>query len=472
MVTQFGIDVGTLLGGVIVTETVFGLAGLGQHRHRGDQPAGPAGDHRHRAVRLGGGRRREHPRRHRLRGPRPAGAAHLTRRLLFVHAHPDDETLTTGGTIAHYAAEPDTEVTLVTCTLGEEGEVIGPDLQLLVTAEADQLGGYRIAERAAACAALGVTDHRYLGGAGRWRDSGMALAGYGVRATARLAMHPRAFSAPEAFDAEVEALVAVLEEVRPQVVVSYAEDGGYGHPDHVRAHEITKAAVAEVPARLLYAVVGRGTLDAGLAALGAVPFRMPVADELPSVPDAAVTTRLDVRDQHAAADRGHAGARHAGRRRAGRAVLRHEQRRRPAGAARRGVHRGRRSPQRRPLRGRRWLRAVVVLALLVVDGVLTGAVGLAFTPLYLGAVPVPLGVLLSVLVLPWLVLRAGEVDRRFAGAPIFAWFVTIAVLGLFGPGGDALLTTTWQSLLLVFGGVGAGLWALRRVRDQPPEGTR
>jgi N-acetyl-1-D-myo-inositol-2-amino-2-deoxy-alpha-D-glucopyranoside deacetylase len=228
---------------------------------------------------------------------------------LFVHAHPDDETLATGGTIAHYAAAPKTEVTLITCTLGEEGEVIGPDLQLLVTAEADQLGGYRMAERAAACAALGVTDHRYLGGAGRWRDSGMALAGYGVRATARLAMHPRAFSAPGAFDAEVEALVAVLEEVRPQVVVSYAEDGGYGHPDHVRAHEITKAAVAEVPARLLYAVVGRGTLDAGLAALGAVPFRMPVADELPSVPDAAVTTRLDVRHQHArriAAMRAHA----------------------------------------------------------------------------------------------------------------------------------------------------------------------
>ena len=113
-----------------------------------------------------------------------------------------------------------------------------------------------------------------------------------------------------------------------------------------------------------------------------------------------------------------------------------------------------------------------MLALLIVDGVLTGAVGLAFTPLYLGPVPAPLGVLLSVLVLPWLVLRAGEVDRRFAGAPIFAWFVTIAVLGLFGPGGDALLTTTWQSLLLVVGGVGAGLWALRRVRDQPPDGTR
>ena len=115
---------------------------------------------------------------------------------------------------------------------------------------------------------------------------------------------------------------------------------------------------------------------------------------------------------------------------------------------------------------------VGVLALLVVDGVLTGAVGLAFTPLYLGAVPVPLGVLLSVLVLPWLVLRAGEIDRRFAGAPVFAWFATVAVLGLFGPGGDALLTTTWQSLLLVVGGVGAGLWALRRVRDQTPGGPR
>ena len=120
-----------------------------------------------------------------------------------------------------------------------------------------------------------------------------------------------------------------------------------------------------------------------------------------------------------------------------------------------------------------------VIALLALDGVLVGAVGLAFTPLYVGAVPAPLGVLLSVLVLPWLVLRAGEIDRRFAGAPVFAWFATIAVLGLFGPGGDALLTGSWQSLLLVVGGIGAGLWALRRVRETPapphqarPGGTR
>lgn len=104
-----------------------------------------------------------------------------------------------------------------------------------------------------------------------------------------------------------------------------------------------------------------------------------------------------------------------------------------------------------------------LIALLTLDGVLVGAVGLAFTPLYLGAVPAPLGVVLSIAVLPWLVLRAGAIDRRLAGAPIFAWFATVGVLGLAGPGGDVLLPGTWQSLLLVVGGVGAGLFALRRV---------
>jgi hypothetical protein len=111
------------------------------------------------------------------------------------------------------------------------------------------------------------------------------------------------------------------------------------------------------------------------------------------------------------------------------------------------------------------------LVVLALDGVLVGGVGLAFTPLYFGVVPVPLGVLLTVAVLPWLVLRAGEIDPRLAGLPVFAWFATVAVLGLAGPGGDVLLPGTWQSLLLFVGGVGAGLWALRRVgRDQ--SGTR
>jgi N-acetyl-1-D-myo-inositol-2-amino-2-deoxy-alpha-D-glucopyranoside deacetylase len=211
--------------------------------------------------------------------------------------------------MALYAARPDTAVTLVTCTLGEEGEIIPPELALLAVGESDQLGGYRIGELANACAALGVTDRRFLGGVGRWRDSGMALAGHGVRAAPLPVLHPRAFAAPDAFDEEVDALVAVLEEVRPEVVVTYAADGAYGHPDHVRAHQITVAAVARVPSRLIFAVVGRANLDAGLAALRGGPFRIPDPDELPAVPDAMITTRLDVRGQRAqriAAMRAHA----------------------------------------------------------------------------------------------------------------------------------------------------------------------
>jgi N-acetyl-1-D-myo-inositol-2-amino-2-deoxy-alpha-D-glucopyranoside deacetylase len=235
-------------------------------------------------------------------------SAEPARRLLLVHAHPDDETLTTGGTIAHYAARPDTAVTLVTCTLGEHGEIIPPELAELAADRGDQLGGYRIGELAGACAALGLTDHRFLGGPGRWRDSGMALAGHGVRATTPERLHPRAFARPESFDEQVDALVEVLAQVRPQVVLSYAADGGYGHPDHVRAHDITVAALRRVPARpgrvrLGHTVVGRDRLDAGLAALRAapgLPFRLPAADELPGVPDGTITVRLDVTAQRAA----------------------------------------------------------------------------------------------------------------------------------------------------------------------------
>ncbi|HEX5289028.1 MAG TPA: PIG-L family deacetylase, partial [Streptosporangiaceae bacterium] len=94
------------------------------------------------------------------------------RRLLLVHAHPDDESIGTGATMARYAAEG-AQVTLVTCTLGELGEIIPPPLSYLAEGDGGRLGEYRIGELNAACAELGVTDHRFLGGAGRWRDSGM-----------------------------------------------------------------------------------------------------------------------------------------------------------------------------------------------------------------------------------------------------------------------------------------------------------
>src|SRR5215472_14939045 len=95
-----------------------------------------------------------------------------TRRLLLVHAHPDDESINNGATMAKYAAEG-VGVTLVTCTLGEEGEVIPPGLAHLAADRDDTLGERRIGELAAAMQELGITDHRFLGGPGRYRDSGM-----------------------------------------------------------------------------------------------------------------------------------------------------------------------------------------------------------------------------------------------------------------------------------------------------------
>src|SRR6476659_10589889 len=96
----------------------------------------------------------------------------MDQRLLLVHAHPDDETIGQGATMAKYVARG-TQVTLVTCTLGEEGEVLIPDLAHLASHREDGLGRHRITELASAMKELGVTDHRFLGGAGRFRDSGM-----------------------------------------------------------------------------------------------------------------------------------------------------------------------------------------------------------------------------------------------------------------------------------------------------------
>lgn len=212
-------------------------------------------------------------------------------RLLLVHAHPDDESLWTGGTIARYAAAG-AQVTLVTCTLGEEGEIIPESLRELAAGSADQLGGYRIGELRSACAALGVSDHRWLGGPGRWRDSGMA----GVPANS----HPRAFAGGD-LDEQAATLLAVLEDVRPQVVVSYGPDGGYGHPDHIRAHEITMAACAKADgvARVFHAVTSRQATELGVAALAQVedlPYRLPASGELPVTDDSRITTTVSIAD--------------------------------------------------------------------------------------------------------------------------------------------------------------------------------
>jgi N-acetyl-1-D-myo-inositol-2-amino-2-deoxy-alpha-D-glucopyranoside deacetylase len=222
-----------------------------------------------------------------------AGRVTLTAppRLALVHAHPDDESLWTGGTIAHYASLG-VHVTVVTCTLGEEGEIIPASLNELRAEAADQLGGYRVGELRSACAALRVNDHRFLGGIGRWRDSGMV----GVAAND----HPRAFIGGD-IAVQTEQLADVLREVRPQVVVSYDSIGGYRHPDHIRAHEITTAAAALVPEvlRVFHTVTSRDGVAAGLEKLRGVegvPWRMPEPGELSLVDDEIITTRIAIDD--------------------------------------------------------------------------------------------------------------------------------------------------------------------------------
>ena len=175
-------------------------------------------------------------------------------RLLLVHAHPDDESINNGATMAKYVAEG-VQVTLVTCTRGEQGEVIPASLAYLET-DPEALGDHRVGELAAAMAHLGVTDHRFLGdpatpgrraaealaaGSTVYRDSGMAYAADG-RVVPALDPPPGAFALAD-LDEAAQHLAAVIRQVRPQAVVTYEPGGGYGHPDHVQAHRVTMRAV-------------------------------------------------------------------------------------------------------------------------------------------------------------------------------------------------------------------------------------
>ncbi|WP_343954427.1 N-acetyl-1-D-myo-inositol-2-amino-2-deoxy-alpha-D-glucopyranoside deacetylase [Nonomuraea longicatena] len=207
------------------------------------------------------------------------------RRLLLVHAHPDDETINTGATMARYAAQG-AHVTLVTCTLGEEGEVIPSELAHLEGGPG--LGPHRMGELAASLEILGVADHRYLGGAGRFRDSGMMGSPSNE--------HPEAFwRAP--VDTAAALLAEVIDEVRPQVLVTYDDFGYYGHPDHIQAHRVAVRAVElaswQVAKFYLVAtaesVMRRAT--EGLRASGTF-----TAEDLTfGTPDADITTEIDGR---------------------------------------------------------------------------------------------------------------------------------------------------------------------------------
>jgi N-acetyl-1-D-myo-inositol-2-amino-2-deoxy-alpha-D-glucopyranoside deacetylase len=226
-----------------------------------------------------------------------------------VHAHPDDEVIGTGATMAHYAAAG-AHVTLVTCTLGEEGEIHLPALAQLEAAQADQLGGYRIVELERSCAALGVTDHRFLGGAGRYRDSGMM----GLETN----RHPRAFWQAD-LDEAAGHLVKIMQEVRPQVMITYDDNGFYGHPDHIQAHRVAMRAVelaapAHEVEKVYWNCVPRSVVEAGFVTLREAGKEFPFegiasADDVPGVVgDDQVTAVIDgsaYTDRKAAAMRAH-----------------------------------------------------------------------------------------------------------------------------------------------------------------------
>ncbi len=180
--------------------------------------------------------------------------------MLLVHAHPDDESINNGATMAKYVAEG-VQITLVTCTRGERGEVIPERLAQLASSGAsmDELGDHRVGELTAAMAALGVTDHRFLGdptspgrtaskvladGGTVYRDSGMAYDRDGGVVPAPV-QEPGAFTpvVGESVEQPAEHLAELIRALRPQVVVTYEPGGGYGHPDHVQTHLVTMRAV-------------------------------------------------------------------------------------------------------------------------------------------------------------------------------------------------------------------------------------
>jgi N-acetyl-1-D-myo-inositol-2-amino-2-deoxy-alpha-D-glucopyranoside deacetylase len=221
----------------------------------------------------------------------------MARSILFVHAHPDDETIGTGATMAHYAASG-ANVTLVTCTLGEEGEIHVPALAQLEAAQADQLGGYRLSELRVACEALGVTDQRYLGGAGRYRDSGMM----GTPAND----NPRCFWKAD-LDEAASHLVEVMREVKPQVMVTYDPNGFYGHPDHIQAHRVAMRAAElagdDAPAKIYWTAIPLSVFKAGMEAFAETennPFAdiKDISDFPFGTPDDQVAACIDGSDHH------------------------------------------------------------------------------------------------------------------------------------------------------------------------------
>lgn len=215
-------------------------------------------------------------------------------RLLLVHAHPDDETINNGVTMAKYVAQG-IGVTLVTCTRGEEGEVLVPELEHLASSREDKLGPHREIELRDAMVALGVTDFRFLGAPTKqWRDSGMM----GSEPNNRTDNFWNAD-----IDEAAESLVTVILEIKPHVMVTYDEIGGYGHPDHIQAHRVAMRAAELARERgwniqkIYWNTIPRSIIEQGIEAMkgtGNQFFGVEKAEDFPfAQPDELVTTVIN-----------------------------------------------------------------------------------------------------------------------------------------------------------------------------------
>ena len=213
------------------------------------------------------------------------------KRLLLVHAHPDDETINNGVTMAKYA-DLGAQVTLVTCTRGEEGEVLVSELASLASDKDDKLGEHREIELKDAMVELGIKDFRFLGAPSKkWRDSGMMGTPQNERGDV--------FWQADLDEASNE-LVKIILEIKPQVLITYDEFGGYGHPDHIKAHRVAMRA-AELAAnqgwqvnKIYWNTMPRSVIQMGIEKMkevGSDFFGAESADDLPfAKPDELVST--------------------------------------------------------------------------------------------------------------------------------------------------------------------------------------
>jgi len=208
--------------------------------------------------------------------------------LLLVHAHPDDEAISTGGVMLKARAEGH-RVVLVTATRGEVGEIYNMD----EASSRPRLGEIREKELEDAARILGVNRGEFLG----YRDSGMA----GTSDN----QNPASFhQAP--LDEAVGKLTKILREERPEVIITYAEDGTYGHPDHIKAHHVTNAALDQMlraseswtPKKVYYTAIPRSLMQAFMDQLPeeAKQQQQQSTIQITGTPDELVTTAVDVSD--------------------------------------------------------------------------------------------------------------------------------------------------------------------------------